>query len=87
MTGKRTNMAMNTSTLTSLLDYLAGALTSDNKRWLADHLYQQIRSEEALEPYTTEEINTMLREAEEDYAAGRYKTNDELFDKKQDVAI
>ena len=25
------------------------------------------------------EIDTMLHEAEEDYAAGRYKTNDEVF--------
>ena len=69
---------MSTATLTSLLDYL----TTDNKLWLADHLYQQVREKASPVPYTMEEIDTMLREAEEDYAAGRYKTNDEVFGHK-----
>lgn len=70
---------MSTVALNSLLDYLTAALTKDNKQWLADHLYQQVRSENAVTPYTMEEIDTMLHEAEEDYTAGRYKTNDEMF--------
>ena len=78
---------MSTATLTSLLDYLTGALSTDNKRWLADHLYQQVREQKNLSPYTMEEIGTMLHEAEEDYAAGRYKTNDEVFDRKRTVAV
>ena len=73
---------MSTATLTSLLDYLTGALTTDNKQWLADHLYQQVRENESPVPYTMEEIDTMLREAEDDYAAGRYKTYDEVFGHK-----
>ena len=77
---------MSTATLTSLLDYLTGALTTDNKQWLADHLYQQVRGEE-LAPYTMEEIDTMLREAEEDYAAGRYKTNSEVFGHKDSASL
>lgn len=76
---------MSTATLSSLLDYLTGALTADNKQWLADHLYQQVREKESLSPYTMEEIDTMLREAEEDYTAGRYKTNDEVFGRQHAV--
>ena len=78
---------MSTATLTSLLDYLTGALSTDNKRWLADHLYQQVREQKNLSPYTMEEIGTMLHEAEEDYAAGRYKTNDEVFGHKREVSV
>ncbi len=73
---------MSTTTLTSLLDYLTGALSTDNKQWLADRLYEQVREQESSEPYTMDEIETMLREAEEDFAAGRYKTNDEVFGQK-----
>jgi len=78
---------MSTATLTSLLDYLTDALTTDNKKWLADHLYQQVQQKESPVPYTIEEIDTMLREAEEDYAAGRYKTNDEVFGHKPTTAV
>ena len=76
---------MSTATLTSLLDYLTAALTADNKQWLADHLYQQVREEESSSPYTMEDIDTMLQEAEKDYVAGRYKTNDEVFGHKRTV--
>ena len=76
---------MSTASLNSLLDYLTATLTKDNKQWLADHLYQQVRSEDAMRPYSFEEIDNMLHEAEEDYAAGQYKTNDELFGHKHRV--
>ena len=78
---------MSTVALNSLLDYLTAVLTKDNKQWLADHLYQQVRSENAVTPYTMEEIDTMLHEAEEDYATGRYKTNDEMFGHKRDIVV
>ena len=78
---------MSTTTLTSLLDYLTGALSTDNKQWLADRLYEQVREQESSEPYTMDEIETMLREAEEDYTAGRYKTNDEVFGHKHTTAL
>ena len=68
---------MSTATLTSLLDYLTGALTTDNKQWLADHLYQQVRKEEQVTPYTMEEIDAMLDRAEEDIAAGRVMSREE----------
>lgn len=78
---------MSTTTLTSLLDYLTGALSTDNKQWLADRLYEQVREQESSEPYTMDEIETMLREAEEDFAAGRFKTNDEVFGHKHTTAL
>ena len=78
---------MSTTTLTSLLDYLTGALSTDNKQWLADRLYEQVREQESSVPYTMDDIETMLREAEEDYTAGRYKTNDEVFGQKHTVAL
>lgn len=78
---------MSTATLTSLLDYLTGALSTDNKQWLADRLYEQVREQESSVPYTMEEIETMLHEAEEDFDAGRYKTNNEVFGHKHKVAL
>ena len=78
---------MSTTTLTSLLDYLTGALSTDNKQWLADRLYEQVREQESSEPYTMDEIETMLREAEEDFAAGRFKSNDEVFGHKHTTAL
>ena len=45
-------------------------LSAANKRWLADHLYEQARKEEA-QPYTTEELNARIDCAEADIAAGR----------------
>lgn len=63
---------MNAVALNNLWVYLQGlTLTSDNKRWIADHLYEQARQEEAVQPYTMEEINARLDCAEADVAAGR----------------
>ena len=70
---------MSTATLTSLLDYLTGALTPDNKQWLADHLYQQVREKELLPPYTMEEINERLDQAERESAAGLGQDSEEMF--------
>ena len=72
-------MTMSTATLTSLLDYLTGALTPDNKQWLADHLYQQVREKELLPPYTMEEINERLDQAERESAAGLGQDSEEMF--------
>ena len=70
---------MSTATLTSLLDYLTGALTTDNKQWLADHLYQQVREKESLTPYTMEEINSRIDQAERESAAGLGQDSEEMF--------
>ena len=56
------------------------SLSPDNKRWLADKLYEEVeeeREEERLAPYTMEELNAWIDESEADFAAGRYLTNEE----------
>lgn len=53
-------------------------LTTANKRWIADHLYQQIREEEELQPYTIEELQDRIAESEAQYEAGEYYTRDEV---------
>ena len=56
------------------------SLSTDNKRWLAEKLYQSVeeeKEEERLTPYTMEEINAWIDESEADFAAGRYLTNEE----------
>ena len=70
---------MSTATLTSLLDYLTGALTTDNKQWLADHLYQQVQEKESLAPYTMKEINSRIDQAERESAAGLGQDSEEMF--------
>lgn len=72
---------MSTATLTSLLDYLCGTLTPSNMRWVGEHLIEYAKKEESeqLRPYTMEEIDDMLDEAEAAFEAGDYLTNDEVF--------
>jgi glutathione S-transferase len=72
---------MSTATLTSLLDYLYGTLTPNNMRWVGEHLIEQAKKEESeqLRPYSMEEIDNMLDEAEAAFEAGDYLTNDEVF--------
>ena len=56
------------------------SLSTDNRRWLAEKLYQSVeeeKEEERLTPYTMEEINAWIDESEADFAAGRYLTNEE----------
>ena len=63
---------MSEATLQGLLDYLYSTLTPDNMRWMAMHLMEHADAdEESLKPYTMEELNAMLDEAEADIAAGR----------------
>lgn len=60
---------MSEATLSSLLEYLYGALTPSNRRWLAEHLIENTESED-LRPYTMEEINAMIDESEAEIAKG-----------------
>ena len=53
-------------------------LSTDNKRWLAEKLYQSVEEEERFTPYTMEEINAWIDESEADFAAGRYISNEEM---------
>ena len=72
---------MSTSTLTNLRDYLYGTLTPANMLWLATELTEYAKKEEneRLRPFTMEEIDEMLDEAEEAFESGDYLTNDEVF--------
>lgn len=81
---------MSTATLTSLLDYLCGTLTPNNMRWVGEHLIEYAKKEESeqLRPYTMEEIDNMLDEAEAAFDAGDYLTNDDVFHhQKKSVAV
>ena len=58
------------------LDYLwklIQSLSPDNKRCLAGKLYEEVEEEEKqrLTPYTMEEINAWLDEAEAEFDAGK----------------
>ena len=72
---------MSTATLTSLLDYLYGTLSSSNMRWVGEHLIEQAKKQESeqFRPYTMQEIDDMLDEAEAAFEAGEYLTNDDVF--------
>ncbi len=81
---------MSTATLTSLLDYLYGTLTPNNMRWVGEQLIEYANREESeqLRPYTMEEIDDMLDEAETAFEAGDYLTNDQVFHhQKERVAV
>ena len=81
---------MSTAILRSLLDYLYGTLSISNMRWVGEHLIEHAKKEEVaqLRPYTMQEIDNMLDEAEAAFEAGEYLTNDEVFDHhKETVAV
>ena len=82
---------MSNATLTNLLDYLYGTLTPSNMRWVGEHLIEYARKEEeapVLKPFTMEEIDAILDEAEQDFEAGEYLTHDEVFHRhKQTVVV
>lgn len=75
---------MSTSALTGLLEYLYGTLSPSNMRWVGEHLIEYANKEEKerLHPYTMQEIDNMLDEAEKAFEAGDYLTNDEVFHHK-----
>ena len=72
---------MSSTALSSLLDYLCGTLTTSNMRWVGEHLIEFSKKEESeqLRPFTMQEIDDMLDEAETAFEAGEYLTNDEVF--------
>ena len=73
---------MSTATLTGLLEYLYGTLTPSNMRWVGEHLIEYARKEEetpVLKPFTMEEIDAMLDEAEAEIAAGKGTPHEEVM--------
>ena len=70
---------MNANLSVNQLWHLAQSLSADNKRWLAEKLYQSVEEEEEhLTPYTMEEINAWIDESEADEEAGRTYTSAEV---------
>lgn len=78
---------MSTATLNGLLEYLYGTLSPSNMRWVGEHLIEYSKREkcEQLRPYTMQEIDDMLDEAEAAFEAGDYLTNEEVFHHKETV--
>ena len=72
---------MSEATLTSLLEYLCGALTPSNQRWLAEHLIEHAytKENEALTPYTIEELMERAEKGRKEIASGNYVTSENLF--------
>ena len=77
---------MSTVALQNLWETILGYnLSTDNKRWLAEHLIAQVEAEtkEKVEPYTMAEIDAMIDESEADFAAGRFYSMDEARQHRQ----
>ena len=74
-------ITMSEATLTSLLEYLYGALTPSNQRWLAEHLIEHADSEEGgeLTPYTIEELHQMVAEGEREFSEGKWQDSEDMF--------
>ena len=72
---------MSETTLTSLLEYLSGALTPSTQRWLAEHLIEHADAEEneMLIPYTIEGLHQMVAESEREIAAGLCQDSEDVF--------
>ena len=72
---------MSEPTLTNLLQYLYGALTPSNQRWLAAHLVEHADKEEteAMKPYTNEELHERIAQSERDFAEGKWQDSEDMF--------
>ncbi len=72
---------MSTAALQQVWDTILGYnLTTANKRWLAEHLIEQVETETKaqMKPYTMAELNAMIDESEADFAAGRVYSREEM---------
>lgn len=72
---------MSTTTLTGLRDFLYSTLTTNNMLWLGTQLTERAKEQEgfSLDPYTKDEIEAMLVEAERQAAAGLSQDSDDMF--------
>ena len=80
---------MSTMALEGLLSYLYGTLSPSNMRWVGEHLIEYAKKEqdEQLRPYTMQEIDDMLDEAEAAFEAGEYLTSEEVFHHNEAMAV
>lgn len=80
---------MSTMALEGLLSYLYGTLSPSNMKWVGEHLieYAKREQDEQLRPYTMQEIDDMLDEAEAAFEAGDYLTNEEVFHHRKATTV
>jgi len=74
---------MSTIALQNLWDTILGYnLTTANKRWLAEHLIEQVEQEmaEQVEPYTVAELVTMAEKGREQIANGHSYTSEQVLE-------
>ena len=74
---------MSTAALTNLRDYLTGTLSPANMLWLSTQLadYAKKKEEEySLRPFTMEELNARIDQAEAEIAAGLGIPDEEAWD-------
>lgn len=72
---------MSQESLNTLRDYLLVTLQPSDMHWLGNILLEHSREKEAMRAYTKEEINAMMDEAERQFEAGEYHTDDEVFER------
>lgn len=71
---------MSTTALTNLRDYLTGTLSPSDMTWLVTQLTEYANREEyTLKPFTREELNARIDEAEADIAAGRVIDDEDVW--------
>ena len=72
---------MSTTALEGLLSYLYGTLSPSNMQWVGEHLIEYAKKEqsEQLRPYTMQELNARIDQAEADIAAGRVIDDDDVW--------
>ena len=70
---------MSTATLEGLRDYLYSTLSPSNMLWLSSQLAEYARKQEKLKPYTLEELNARIDQAERESAAGLGQDSEEMF--------
>ena len=72
---------MSTTALEGLLSYLYGTLSPSNMRWVGEHLIEYAKKEqdEQLHPFTMEELNARIDQAEAEIAAGLGTPHEEVM--------
>ena len=71
---------MSQEALNSLRDYLLVTLQPSDMYWLGEILIAHSQGHDVpFKPYTREEINGMIDEAERQFEAGAYHDDDEVF--------
>ena len=70
--------------LDGLLQFLLGSLDYNNRLWLSQHLIEPQTNEE-VRPYTWEEINQHIDEAEADFAMGKQYDHQQIMNEMKQL--